>query len=95
MTCDRCKTEFDGFRSETNTAGYYDVTGGQWAKYALPGEASVCDSCMWADHRYIANYGLSARHARVVAKVYHGHKVGCVWDGIGTCPECGDEVGRQ
>lgn len=57
--CCRCKQAIDGFRApsrESNfTAGYYHI-GGIWEKYANPGEKYVCDICMWADPRYIADY---------------------------------------
>nr|WP_143838143.1 hypothetical protein [Nitrospira cf. moscoviensis SBR1015] len=38
------------------TAGYYVAEA--WQKYANPGEVYICDSCMWADPRYIADYGV-------------------------------------
>ncbi len=42
------------------TAGYYIVHSGCWHAYADPGEAYLCDACMWADPRYIATHGLIA-----------------------------------
>ena len=39
------------------TAGYYDVSSGQWAEYAKPGQTILCDKCMWATPGYISAYG--------------------------------------
>jgi hypothetical protein len=65
--CDRCNKHIGGaFTSRRDTgyftAGYYDVTPGmhgknQWARYARDGERNVCDACMWADPKYIAEHG--------------------------------------
>jgi len=40
------------------TAGYYVASA--WQKCANPGEVYICDACMWADPRYIADYGLAS-----------------------------------
>jgi hypothetical protein len=38
------------------TAGYYVASA--WEKYAnREWEVFICDACMWADPRYIADYG--------------------------------------
>lgn len=37
------------------TAGYYVAAA--WSAFTNPGELYVCESCMWADPRYIAVYG--------------------------------------
>lgn len=61
VTCSRCHTNLPGsvLPDGVMTAGYYDVRGtGGWADYANPGEQFICDSCMWADPRYIAVHGL-------------------------------------
>ena len=61
--CDRCQKQIkNAYRSPTATAGYYDVTPGlngknQWRRYANEGERNVCDVCMWADPKYIAEHG--------------------------------------
>jgi hypothetical protein len=58
IICDRCGDLIDGFRGEHATAGFYDTTGDSWwSKFSNPGEQNVCDACMWADPRYIAEYG--------------------------------------
>ena len=60
VTCSRCHTNLPGSKLPDGgmTAGYYDVRGTDgWADYANPGEQYLCDSCMWADPRYIAIHG--------------------------------------
>ena len=55
--CSRCRKAIEGFRPPDGgmTAGYYHAL--SWKKYANPGEVIICDDCMWADPRYIADYG--------------------------------------
>jgi hypothetical protein len=55
--CDRCKKSVEGDWSDRFTCGFYDVSGGYWAKYARPYETLVCDCCMWCSPEYIADYG--------------------------------------
>ena len=61
--CDRCNQRVPGaYQTNTATSGFYDLTPGprgknQWAKYAREGERKVCDACMWADPKYIAEHG--------------------------------------
>jgi hypothetical protein len=57
LHCDRCHKKFEGDEGEHFTAGFYIVDRGCWAKYANPFETVLCDECMWADPRYIADYG--------------------------------------
>lgn len=56
--CDRCKKAVDGAEGVGFTAGFYLVAPPSgWAKYARPYETIVCDRCMFADLKYIADYG--------------------------------------
>ncbi len=55
--CDRCHKKVEGEWGEHFTSGFYDVSSGYWAKYADPWETVLCDCCMWADARYIKDYG--------------------------------------
>lgn len=61
--CDRCNRQVkNAFQTPRYTSGFYDVTSGlngknQWRRYAREGERRVCDSCMWADPKYIAEHG--------------------------------------
>jgi len=59
--CDRCRQKFEGFRTDTYTAGFYDTSPTDspmgWDKFADPDERIVCDRCMWTDTRYVAVYG--------------------------------------
>jgi hypothetical protein len=61
ISCDRCGNPVaDDLtdRGSTMIAGFYNVAPGScWAKFARPGEADVCDNCMWADPAYQAVYG--------------------------------------
>lgn len=67
ITCDRCGATVDGFEDtlpvpgvpQKYTAGFYDVSGGYWAKFARGGEKKVCDACMHADPDYQAIYRTS------------------------------------
>lgn len=54
--CDRCKEPIPDFEPPVDgmTAGYYDVTGGYWARFANDGESVLCDRCMWSDPAYLA-----------------------------------------
>jgi len=56
ITCDRCHEEVQGFDTEEGTSGFYNVTHLPWSKYANPDETRICDSCMWADERYLNDY---------------------------------------
>lgn len=59
VTCDRCGAKVEGIRTETATGGFYDVRPGSgWSGFANPGEANVCDPCMFADPRYQLAYGI-------------------------------------
>lgn len=55
--CSRCLEAIKDFEppGDGMTAGYYVAAA--WGKYANPGEVYICDACMWADARYIADYG--------------------------------------
>jgi hypothetical protein len=60
--CSRCRKVVDRepFPRTGMTAGYYDVQGDpsyEWGCYARPGEKFLCDSCMWADPKYILRRG--------------------------------------
>jgi hypothetical protein len=59
VNCDRCHTNLPDTTLPDGgmTAGYYDVSSGDWAKLANHGEQYVCDGCMWADPRYVTIYG--------------------------------------
>lgn len=68
VMCDRCHKTIEGLYSEPDdsnhlgyTAGYYSIKedGKGWGKYTDPDERIVCDQCMWADPRYIADYGIN------------------------------------
>jgi hypothetical protein len=58
--CERCgEAQPDAFVGEDVSAGVYVVGGySYWAKYARPHEDIVCDSCMWADPLFQADYGV-------------------------------------
>jgi hypothetical protein len=63
IICDRCKKEVVGIIDEDvngrrMTGGYYDVSGGCWARYARCNETQICDQCMFSDHRYQEIYGV-------------------------------------
>ena len=58
--CDRCKKKFEGddhTGTSGFTCGYYDVSGGYWARFARPYETVVCDECMQCSPEYIKVYG--------------------------------------
>jgi hypothetical protein len=56
--CDRCKQLFDGWEHEDGTTcGFYDVSYGDWARFARPYETVLCDECMWSDPEYVRLYG--------------------------------------
>jgi hypothetical protein len=57
LHCDRCHKKFDGEIWADGSAGCYVVDSGYWHRYARPYETVICDECMWADPRYIADYG--------------------------------------
>jgi hypothetical protein len=58
IVCGRChKSVRDAAKSEDFTAGYYEVSKGNWNKYARKGEENICDACMWADPEYIKDFG--------------------------------------
>lgn len=57
VECSRCHKKVDGLELELGTSGFYKVAPGlPWAKYANPDETVLCDPCMWADPRYVADY---------------------------------------
>ena len=56
VVCDRCGRQIEGMEFEEATAGFYRMTAAPWIKYARPEETNVCDGCMWADERYLADY---------------------------------------
>jgi hypothetical protein len=41
------------------TAGYYEVSLGDWARFAKPDEWYLCDTCMWKTPLYVALYGVT------------------------------------
>ena len=55
VICDRCKKMVEGIRGEAFTAGFYDMT--NWEEYRRENEHYVCDSCMFADLKYVERYG--------------------------------------
>lgn len=69
IVCDRCGKTVKGLMGTSLdnegrpnmgfTAGFYRIAkdGEGWGQYTNPGERNVCDECMWADPRYIADYG--------------------------------------
>lgn len=59
--CSRCKQPIKDYAPPDDgvTAGYYDVTGGSWRRYANEGETILCDACMWADPLYQLERGVS------------------------------------
>ena len=56
VTCDRCGAQVNGVSGEFGTAGFYYVGSGYWSLYARPGEANVCDRCMWTDPGFRHDY---------------------------------------
>jgi hypothetical protein len=55
VICDRCKQIVEGIRGEEFIAGFYDMT--KWEEYRRENEQYVCDSCMFADPKYVERYG--------------------------------------
>ena len=55
VMCDRCKQVVEGIRGEEYTAGFYDMT--KWEECRRENEHYVCDSCMFADPKYLERYG--------------------------------------
>ena len=55
VICDRCKQIVEGIRGEQFTSGFYDMT--KWEEYRRENEQYVCDSCMFADPKYVEHYG--------------------------------------
>ena len=55
VICDRCKQTLEGIRCDEFTAGFYDMA--KWEEYRRENEQYVCDSCMFADPRYVERYG--------------------------------------
>ena len=56
VVCDRCKQVVEGLRCEDEfIAGFYDMT--KWGEYRRENEQHVCDSCMFADPKYVERYG--------------------------------------
>jgi hypothetical protein len=55
VICGRCKQIVEGLRGEEFTAGFYDMT--KWEEYRRENEQYVCESCMFADPKYVERYG--------------------------------------
>jgi hypothetical protein len=56
VTCDRCKQRVEGIRCENEfIGGFYDMA--KWEEYRRDNEHYVCDSCMFADPKYVERYG--------------------------------------
>jgi len=55
VTCDRCKHLVEGIRGEEFSAGFYDMS--KWEEYRRDNEHYVCESCMFADLKYIERFG--------------------------------------
>ena len=55
VTCDRCKQIVEGIRGEEFIAGFYEMT--KWNEYQRENEQYVCNSCMFADPKYVERYG--------------------------------------
>lgn len=55
VTCDRCQQIVEGIRGEQFSAGFYDMS--KWEEYRRDNERYVCESCMFADPKYIERYG--------------------------------------
>jgi hypothetical protein len=56
VTCDRCKQLVEGIRCENEfIGGFYDMA--KWQEYRRDNEQYVCDSCMFADPKYVERYG--------------------------------------
>lgn len=50
-----CTKERGGRNRENKTAGFYDMT--KWEEYRRDNERYVCESCMFADPKYVDRYG--------------------------------------
>jgi len=55
VMCDRCKHLVEGIRGEEFSAGFYDMS--KWEEYRRDNECYVCESCMFADPKYIERFG--------------------------------------
>jgi predicted RNA-binding Zn-ribbon protein involved in translation (DUF1610 family) len=55
VLCDRCNQIVEGIRGKQFTAGFYDMT--KCEEYRRENEQYVCDSCMFADPKYVERYG--------------------------------------
>ena len=55
VICDRCKQIVEGIRGEEFIAGFYEMT--KWNEYQRENEQYVCNSCMFADPKYVERYG--------------------------------------
>jgi hypothetical protein len=65
ITCSRCHRWVEGYQLEDGTAGYVDVQGGRWHRYARPGETRLCDACLMDDPGYRKDYPYAADHLRM------------------------------
>src|ERR1700752_2947891 len=68
VCCDRFKHIVEGIRGEKFTSGFYDMT--KWEEYRREKEQYVCESCMFADPKYVERYGsllLSLKYSLPVA----------------------------
>ena len=73
VICDRCKQIVEVIRGEKFTAGIYDMT--KWEEYRRENERYVCDSCMFADPKYLERYGSCfSPQAEKVATLRSGEK---------------------
>jgi hypothetical protein len=61
IICDRCGLIVEGLiamegMEEQQTAGFYDVTRGNWQQFQRWEEERVCDKCMHSDPKYRQMY---------------------------------------
>ena len=52
---DHCKHIVEGIRVEEFTGGFYDMR--RWEEYRRENEQHLCNSCMFADPKYVERYG--------------------------------------
>lgn len=57
VECSRCGATLPKSEFPQCTAGYYDVSGEPWSRYATQGESIVCDGCMHTSEAYRKDYG--------------------------------------
>lgn len=62
--CDRCGKRVATVDTPYAASGFYRVgPGSPWERFARPGEATVCNTCMWADPAYQAEYSWAKLYA--------------------------------